>query len=84
MTRELGGDQLADHAACAHGASGATGHRLYLRCDFLDMRDMDGVRVATGVGRVETINVGQQNKLISAGHNSHTGGEAIIVAKADF
>jgi hypothetical protein len=45
---------------------------------------MRGVRVAAWVGRVEAVNVGQEDQQVCPHHLGNAGGEAVIVAIADF
>ena len=45
---------------------------------------MLGRRVSAGVGGVEAVDVREQQQTVGADHFGHAGGQAVIVAEADF
>ncbi len=45
---------------------------------------MAGVRIAAWIGGVEAVHVGQQNQQVGPGQLRRAGGQAVVVAVADF
>ena len=81
---DAGGDQLGAHAAGGVAGRWFAAHGLDLGGDGFDDGDVAGVGVAAGVGGVEAVDVGQQDQLVGLDHFGDAGGEAVVVAEADF
>ena len=78
------GHDFRGHAAGADVGRRTTGHRLDRGRDPRDLRDELRIRIDGRVGRVETVDVGQQHQAVRTRHLRDTGGETVVVAVADL
>ena len=65
-------------------AAGGSGHCLDIRVDPFDKGNVDRVRIAARIARIEAVDIGQQDQRIRAHHLGHPGAEPVIVAEPDF
>ncbi len=80
------GGQLGGHAPRAHSGLGVgpAGHGLDLVGQVGHHRHVAGGGVLPRIGGVETVDVRQQHQQVGADHLGHAGGQAVVVAVADF
>ena len=81
---DAGGDELGAHAAGGVAGRWLAAHRLDFGGHGFDDGNVGGVGVAARVGGVEAVDVGQQDQLVGLHHFGDAGGEAVVVAEADF
>ncbi len=83
---DLGSRQLGRHAAGADPGLGvgAGRHGQNVGRQALDQRQVTGVRIATRIGGVEAVHVGQQDQQIGPAELRRARGQAVVVAVSDL
>ncbi len=76
--------QLGNHATGSNCRPGTARHRLDLGRDAGHLGKMPRRRIKAGIGRVQTIYVGQQHHAVGADHLRDARRQPVIVAIADF
>ena len=74
LRRDARGCQLGAHPAGRITGWRIAAHSLDFGGQHIDLRDVGRGGVAAGIGGIETVDVGQQNKLIGADHLRDSGG----------
>ena len=79
--RQPRGLDLGSHAARAATGSGTSGHALDLGVYLLHYRNQLGMRVFAGIGRVQPVDIAEQNEEVGIQKVGHHGRQIVVVAE---